>query len=168
LAGRRQSFREKVKVLETIKTIFEWAEAILTLLSGGMVYFFNILALFLGWLPWAISITLWNLARHRLSPSRAFAFGNATAGIIVAGADLSYRHYLNTSSSLRDPVNWISPFRGGQFMFLPLWLLGISTTVLASLYLAGRAKFLSSLLEDVEEQPVRANGKTTIDGPDGN
>src|SRR5687768_715255 len=118
-------------MFEIIGDILEWTEAILTLLSGGMV--FNLLAIFLGLIPWFVSLLLWcAFEGKRLSKHQALIFGNATAGLIVAAADLAYRQYFNNDSTLRDVANWISPFRGGQFMFLPLWLLGITTTALAA------------------------------------
>ena len=152
--------------LELIKKILEWAEAILTLLSGGMVYFFNILAILLGLLPWFVSISLWFvIARNRLSNERAFVFGNGTAGIVVTVADLSYRNYFNTGSSLANLLNWISPYRGGQFMFVPLWLLGIGTTVLIALYLMGRATFLEGFFKDSAKTDQRPDDTAEVPAP---
>ncbi len=130
-------------MLETLKTILEWIQAVLTVLTGGFV--FNIAALIVGWFPWVLSVIIC-LNIKRISKHRGFAYGNMIGGFTAMLADLLWRARLH-EGSLHVFLNWISPLRGGQFMFLPIWIWGGLVGLLSILALASRApKFVGEIL----------------------
>jgi hypothetical protein len=113
--------------MDAFKVILDWAEVILHLLSGELPFFYNNIALII----WAGSILLsFLVGAITKKTAQNFTIWMLSVFVFSATADLVYRHCYNPNSDLTHFYNWISPWRGGQFMFLPLWVL----TFLGAIY----------------------------------